>query len=63
MRIIHSLLSLPGPLKAGIVVPDRALSKGQIKLFDNQTEYLCLTELFEIELFDHLNVCKQMTGV
>ena len=24
---------------------------------------LCETELFEIELFDHLTVCKQMTDV
>ena len=24
---------------------------------------LCKTELFEIEQFDHLTICKQMTGV
>ena len=29
-----SLLSLPGPLCPGVVVPDRALSKGRIELFD-----------------------------
>ena len=28
---------------------------GQIELFDFQTVYLYLTELFEIELFDHFN--------
>ena len=25
--------------------------------------YLSYTELFEIELFDHLTVCKQMTDI
>ena len=39
----------------------RVLSIGQIKLFGIQTVYLCLTELFEIELFWHLAVCKQKT--
>ena len=28
------LPSLPGPLLSGVVVPDRALSIGQIELFD-----------------------------
>ena len=28
-----------------------------------QTNYLCQSELLEIELFDHLIVCKQMTDV
>ena len=28
-----------------------------------QTNDLCKIELFEIELFDHLNVFKQMTDV
>ena len=28
-----------------------------------QKLYLYWTELFEIELFDHLTVCKQMTDV
>ena len=27
------------------------------------SSYLCQSELLEIELFDHLNVCKQMTDV
>ena len=39
---------LPGPLWPGMVVPDKALSVGKIEL----TAYLCLTELFELELFD-----------
>ena len=35
----------------------------QIEVFDIvQTNILCLIELFEIELFDHLRV-KQMTDV
>ena len=28
-----------------------------------QTNDLCKIELLEIELFDHLTVCKQMTNV
>ena len=28
-----------------------------------QKKYLCQTELFEIELFNHLTVCKQITDV
>ena len=28
------LPSLPGPLKPGVVAPDRVLSMGQIELFD-----------------------------
>ena len=27
------------------------------------TNDLCLNELFEIELFDHLTMCKQMNDV
>ena len=54
-----SLPSLPGPLWPRVVVPDRILSMGQIELFDIWTVYLCLPELFGIELFDHLTVCKQ----
>ena len=36
------------------------------QLFDVQTECkedVCRIKLFEIELFDHLTVCKQMTDV
>ena len=58
-----SLPSLPGPLWARVVAPDRVLSMGQIELFDNKILYLRWTELLEIELFDHLTVCKQMTYV
>ncbi len=39
---------------------------GQIKLFDLnwvQANDLFWIELLEIELFDHLNVCKQMTDI
>ena len=66
MRSSPSLPSLPGPLCPGGVAIDRILSMGQIKLFDIQTKCkqdLCWIELLEIELFDHLTVCKQMTDV
>ena len=39
---------LPSLLWLGMVVLDRALSMGWREL----TAYLCLTELFELELFD-----------
>ena len=42
-----------------MIAPDKVLSIGQIELFEILTEYLSLTELFEIELFYHLTVCKQ----
>ena len=45
------------------MVPDKVLSMGQIELFFILTEYLCWTELFEIELFDHLTVSKQTTDI
>ena len=32
MRGTPSLLSLPGPLRPGVVAPDRVLSMGQIQL-------------------------------
>ena len=57
-----STLSLPllrGPLRPGVVAPDRFLSMSQIELFDIKTVYLCEIELFERELFSHLTVCKQ----
>ena len=31
--ITYSLPSLPGPLRSGVVIPDRVLAKGQIKLY------------------------------
>ncbi len=54
-----SLLSLPGPLWPGVVAPDRVFSMGLIELheclesllFLHLNAYLCLTELFKIELF------------
>ena len=36
---------------------------GQIELFDIKTVYLSQTELLEIESFEHLTVCKQITYV
>ena len=34
-----------------------------IKYLESFNFYLCWIELLEIELFDHLIVCKQMTDV
>ena len=48
---------LPGTLWNRVVEPDRVLSMGQIDVFDIFTVYLCWTELFEIEMFDHLYNC------
>ena len=54
----------PGPLWPRVVAPVRVLSMGQIEQFWHlkcvQTNYLYYTELLEIEVFDHLTVCKQM---
>ena len=65
MQSTHSLSLLSDPLWPRVVAPDRVLSIGQIEPFDDlnwgQTNELCLIELLEIELFDHLPVCKQMT--
>ena len=72
------LPSLLGPRSPRVVAPYRVLSMGQIELFDILTVYLCEneffetelflhltyeTELLEIELFDLLTVCKQITDV
>ena len=47
--------------------PDKVLSIGQIELFDHsnwvQTNNFGKINLFDIELFDHLTVCKQTTDV
>ena len=62
IQSIPSLSLLPGPLWPGVVAPDRVLSVAQIT-FNSQTEckqMICQTELFEIEPFDHLTVCKHM---
>ena len=58
MQSTPSLPSLQGPLRPRMVTRDRVLSKGQIELFD-----LNYIQLFEIEQFEHLTVCKQMTDV
>ena len=54
MRSTFLLPSLPGQLWPAVLAPDRVQTMGQIELFDIKT-------LFEIVLFDHLTVCKQMT--
>ena len=63
MQSTLSLPLLPGPLWPRVVAPDRILSMDHIELFDIQTNDLRLIKLFQIELFDHLTVCKQMTDV
>ena len=35
MRSTPPLLSLPGPLWPGVVVPEKVLSMGHIEVFDN----------------------------
>ena len=59
--------SLLGSLCPGVVASEKVISIGQIELFDClnpvQTNALCQIELFEIELFDHLILCKQMIDV
>ena len=66
MRSTPLLPLLPVSQYPRVVAPDRDLSIGQIKLLDIwtvQTNDLCQTELFEIELFDYLTVYKQITDV
>ena len=64
MRSSPSLPSFAGPLWPGVVAPNRFLSMGQVEQFDCvKANDLGLIELFEIELFDHVTVCKQMTDV
>ena len=46
-----------------VVAPDWLLSIGQIEVFEIYADYLCYTELLEIELFLHLSVCKQIIVV
>ena len=56
-----SLPLLPGPLRAEVVAPDGVLSMSQRELLDIKTvckQMTCWIELLEIELFDHLSVCK-----
>ena len=56
MRSISPLLQLLVRLWPERVAPDRFLSMSQIDLFHFETVYFCLTQLFEIELFDHLTI-------
>ena len=63
MLELCGMQSTPSLLWPGVVAPDMILSMGQIELFDIETECLYQIELFEIELFDHLTVCKKVTDV
>ena len=46
MRNIPSLPSLPGPLRPGVVAPDRVLSMGQIELNYVRGEFNKFTDFF-----------------
>ena len=61
MRNTPSLSLLPDRLWPGVVAPDGVLSMDQIELFNISTNDLSLVELFELELYYHLTVCKQIT--
>ena len=50
--------SLQDPLWPRVVAPDRVQSISQIVLSDIKCVHLIYTELFEIELFNHLSVCN-----
>ena len=59
-----SLPLLPDPLWCRVVAPDRILSNRTVwHLNWMQTNDFGEIELFDIEQFDHLTVCKQMTDV
>ena len=60
MQSTTSLPLVPGLQWPGMVAPDMIRSIDLIEPFDIETVYLCQTELFEIELFDYLTVCKQI---
>ena len=62
IRGTPSLPLLPGPLWPGVVAPDRILSMAQISNWVSKND-ICQIELLEIELFDHLTVCRQMIDV
>ena len=66
MQSTLSLPLLPGPLWPGVVAPDRVQSMGQIELKCvimlnwtawNRSVFVCLTNLFEMELFLTLKLC------
>ena len=55
MQSTLSLPLFPGPLCPRVVALDRVPSMGHT---EHCKQWLCSTELLEIELFDYLNVCK-----
>ena len=65
MQSTSSVPSLPDPLWARVVAPDRVLSIGQIELFG----YLNWVQTNDMQNWlvwnrtNHLTVCKQMTDV
>ena len=61
IRCIPSLRKLPGSLLTGVLTLERVLFIGQIN--GVQTNDLCYIELLEIEQFDPLTVCEQITDV
>ena len=66
MQSMSSLPSFPGPIWLGVVTPKKFLSMGQMELLVIQTErknVSYLIKLFQIKMFDHLNVCKKRTDV
>ena len=67
---MQSTISLPllqSPFWHRVGAPDKPPIYGLIRIVwhlnQMQTNDLCQTELFEIELFDHLTLCKQMIDV
>ena len=64
MRSNPLLLSLPDQLLLGVVAPDRILSMDQIKLTDRRLNWVLTNakiKFFEMQMFNHLTVCKQIT--
>ena len=64
MRNTPSLPSLPGPLRPGVVAPNKGPIYGlnktkpwflEFTVFGIWTAYLCWTELLEVELFWYIN--------
>ena len=62
MQSIPSLPLLPGLLWPGVVAPVRVLSMS-LTFELSASKWLMLNWILEIELFDHLTVCKQMTDI
>ena len=59
IKITHLLSSLPGRLWPGLVATYRVLSMGQNELW--HLNHVIKQNFFEIEMFIHLTMCKQMT--